>query len=88
MEMRYSNASGKGGKLVGQKDDDEDRTNFTVDTAPEFLKGADLSSRAEVRRPRCQIYREEVDAIEFMQIDVEYYIDKPPGKLTHNSEFK
>ena len=41
-----------------------------------FLQGKDLSSEENIRRPACSKVYPKKDKIEFMNVDIDYYIEK------------
>ena len=45
----------------------------------EFLQGKDLSTQDRIGRPDCPNLNDRNDQIEFMQIDCDYYTEKPPA---------
>ena len=53
------------------KKEEEDLTNR------EFLKGKDLSAQTSIGRPPVPQMDDQKDAMEFMQIDCDYYTERP-----------
>ena len=53
------------------KKEEEDLTNR------EFLKGKDLSAQTRIGRPPVLQMDDQKDAMEFMQIDCDYYTERP-----------
>ena len=60
-----------------QKESDQNRDGSNL----EFLKGEDLSGQISYGRPPLPKIDDSQDAIEFMQIDCDYYTEKPKREL-------
>ena len=54
----------------------------------DFLQGKDLSKQERVGRPPCANLNDRTDLIEFMQIDCDYYTERPRDQIREEGKHR